>query len=272
MVHHRTPDVHERSSPGTRGSTRVAVAALVSITFLAGACGTSKPKASTATTSTMAATTTLATTSSSITTSTSTGAPRTTGSLTTSTTASSAVAAFAPVLTGYGAGAQTSGVVATPDGPRAFVAFGTAKSPTMIDVLSFANGAWVRTARLGSSQVTSDQYLEPLIPQSSVATVTTPYLTGSTEPDALVLLLGGSLSDFIDGVVVGEIGGTWQLIPFLDAKGVLGPALEVADPRVSGSSIIEQVNPCVPDCASDHNPDDTTYRFDSTTGRFTPQS
>jgi hypothetical protein len=67
-------------------------------------------------------------------------------------------------LAGYGAATQNSGVVATPEGRLAFVAFGTGNS-AMIDVLSDATGAWVRVARLGSRDVTSDQYLEPLLPK-----------------------------------------------------------------------------------------------------------
>ena len=127
-------------------------------------------------------------------------------------------------------------------------------------------------ARLGSSDVTSDQYLEPLPSQPSVATVIPAYLTVSTEPDVLVLLTGGSLSDFIDGVVVSDIGGTWHLVSFLNAKGSPGVSLEVADPKIAGSSIIESINPCVPDCASDQHAITTTYRYDPTTGEFTADS
>jgi hypothetical protein len=161
--------------------------------------------------------------------------------------------------------------VATPEGPLAFVAFGTNDTAT-IDVLSHATGAWVRVARLGSSDVTSDQYLETLLSQPSVATVIPAYLTGSTEPDALVLLTGGSLSDFIDGVVVSDAGGTWHLVSFLNAKGAAGMSLEVADPKVAGSSTIESINPCVPDCASDPHPVSTTYRYDAAAAEFTPGS
>jgi hypothetical protein len=67
-------------------------------------------------------------------------------------------------LAGYGAATQNSGVVATPEGRLAFVAFGTCHS-AMIDLLSDSTGAWVRVARLGSGDVTSDQYLESLAPK-----------------------------------------------------------------------------------------------------------
>jgi hypothetical protein len=86
-----------------------------------------------------------------------------------------------------------------------------------------------------------------------------------------VLLTGGSLGDFIDGVVLSDAGHTGHLVSFLNAKGSPDPSLQMADRKIAGSSIIEAINPCLPDCARDPHAMTTTYRYDATTGEFTPE-
>lgn len=257
-----------------------AIAAIAAVCLGVTACSASKTSATTPSAITPSTTTPSATTPSTTTSTTATTAAPHPTTITPAqapptTIAPSVEEALGDFLTSYGAGTttQTSGVVAAAQGPLAFVAFqAPGASDAMVDVLSYATGKWVRVARLGSSNVDSDQYLEPLLAQATIPTVSAVRLTASAVPDALILLTGGSLGDFIDGIVVSDVGGSWHLVPFLDAKGAPGPSLEVADPRVSGSTVVEHINPCLPDCASDAAVVTTTYTYDAATDEFAPNA
>ena len=122
-----------------------------------------------------------------------------------------------------------------------------------IDVLGYRGGGWVTLARLSVVDF-------PIVPATPVQVAAA---AGGGRPDFLVLV---AAADNTPGVVVGQLGGRWRLIP---NAGPFPTSVYVArNPRFIGGRLVSQYDNCAPNCASGTvTPIDWT--FDAAWGEFT---
>lgn len=158
-------------------------------------------------------------------------------------------AALPALVATYPAGAQLSDPETSPSGPTVFVAFNpngaAAPSGGTVDVLVWNGNGWTRRARLGND--TADPVLAAA---HTPPVVQAAHLTGSADPDALVLLSGGSATFATNGVLVSDVGGSWRLVSFHHAGLDGEDTVEIGAPVLSGARITSRMNSCSPDCAS----------------------
>jgi hypothetical protein len=120
-------------------------------------------------------------------------------------------------------------------------------------VLGYRDGGWITLARLSLVDF-------PIVPATPVQVAAA---AGGGRPDFLVLVAG---ADNTPGVVVGQLGGRWRLIP---NAGPFPTSVYVArDPRFIGGRLVSQYDNCAPNCAAGTvTPIDWT--FDARRGEFT---
>jgi hypothetical protein len=119
-------------------------------------------------------------------------------------------------------------------------------------VLGDSGSGWTTVARLSVSEF-------PIIPATPVQIA---HVTGGGRPDFLVLL---AAADNTPGVVVGQVGGRWELIrnagPFPTSPYV------ARSPRFGSNGLVSQYDNCTPNCASGITTS-IDWTFDASRGEF----
>jgi hypothetical protein len=134
----------------------------------------------------------------------------------------------------------------------ALVGVQTGTASGRIIILGDSPRGWTTQARLAVSQF-------PIVPATTVQIARA---TGDGRPDFLVLVAG---ADNTPGVVVGQVGGRWELIrnagPFPTSPYV------ARNPRFVENRLVSQYDNCTPNCAAGTTtPIDWT--FDASRGEF----
>jgi hypothetical protein len=150
----------------------------------------------------------------------------------------------------------TSGVVPSGAAAYAAVAHDTDGGTAQIDIYAYQDSTFVDV----SPNIGANQNLDPVDP----TTIKTGAVTGGPFPDFLVPLKAG---DHDNGVLVANVGGTWQLIGVSDRTGVAATD-ELVQPNIVGDHVTQSVNDCTPDCAQGGY-SVTTYLFDPQLGKLT---
>ena len=134
----------------------------------------------------------------------------------------------------------------------AVVGVQTGTASGRIIILGDSATGWTTLARLAVSQF-------PIVPATTVQIA---QATGDGRPDFLVLV---AAADNTPGVVVGQVGGRWELIrnagPFPASRYV------ARNPHFVRNRLVSQYDNCTPDCAAGSTtPIDWT--FDASRGEF----
>jgi len=134
----------------------------------------------------------------------------------------------------------------------ALVGVQTGTTSGRVIVLGDSGSGWRTLARLSVSEF-------PIVPATPVQIA---HATGDQRPDFLVLV---AAADNTPGVVVGQIGGRWQLIrnagPFPASPYV------ARNPRFLRNRLVSQYDDCRPNCASGTTTS-IDWTFDAARGEF----
>jgi eukaryotic-like serine/threonine-protein kinase len=176
------------------------------------------------------------------------------GSATTGAGSSTAAASAAlqPLL-GQWKDSVTSGPVNSSQGLIAVIAHDTTSVSSTATVYGFSSGRWnvLSSQDLGFSLMAGT----PIVSGS---------VTGGPDPDFLVQQEGGSQAV---GSVLGNIGGSWQIVPFRTSTGVVN---QVQDLHFTDGHPVSQMNTCTPSCAAG-NQVAVFFNYDAASRQFAQQ-
>jgi hypothetical protein len=149
----------------------------------------------------------------------------------------------------------TSGAVAVGAGAYAVVAHNAGGGAALIDIYTYQGSTLIDVA----PNIGANQNLDPVDP----TTIRTGAVTGGPFPDFLVPLTAG---DHDNGVLVANVGGTWQLIGVSERTGAAATD-ELVQPTIVGNHVTQSVNDCSPNCAQGSY-SVTTYLFNPQLGKL----
>ena len=176
------------------------------------------------------------------------------GSATTSAASSTAAASAAlqPLL-GQWKNSVTSGPVNSSQGLIAVIAHDTTSVSSTATVYAFSGGRWnvLSSQDLGYSLMAGT----PIVSGS---------VTGGRDPDFLVQQEGASQAV---GSVLGNINGTWQIVPFRTSTGVENQAQDL---HFTDGRPVSQMNTCTPTCAAG-NQEAVFFNYDPASRQFVQQ-
>ncbi len=166
--------------------------------------------------------------------------------------AAAASAALQPLL-GQWKNSVTSGPVNSSQGLIAVIAHDTTSVSSTATVYGFSGGRW---------NVLSSQDLGFNLMAGTP--IVTGNVTGGQDPDFLIQQEGGSQAI---GSVLGNIGGTWQIVPFRTSSGVMN---QVQDLHFTDGHPVSQTNTCTPNCAAG-NQVAVFFNYDPASRQFVQQ-
>jgi serine/threonine-protein kinase len=163
-----------------------------------------------------------------------------------------ASAALQPLL-GQWKTSVTSGPVNSSQGLIAVIAHDTTSVSSTATVYAFSGGRWnvLSSQDLGFNLMAGT----PIVSGS---------VTGGPDPDFLVQQEGGSQAV---GSVLGNISGSWQMVPFRTSTGVVN---QVQDLHFTDGHPVSQTNTCTPSCAAG-NQVAVFFNYDAASRQFVQQ-
>ena len=148
---------------------------------------------------------------------------------------------------------MTSGPVNSSQGLIAVIAHDTTSVSSTATVYAFSGGRWnvLSSQDLGYSLMAGT----PIVSGS---------VTGGRDPDFLVQQEGASQAV---GSVLGNINGTWQIVPFRTSTGVENQAQDL---HFTDGRPVSQMNTCTPTCAAG-NQEAVFFNYDPASRQFVQQ-